>query len=43
MVPKKYTGWIIEIWKNVQVNIHYTYTVSTETNNTSEESPGIKL
>ena len=39
----KYTGWISEIWKNVQVNIHYTYTASTETNNTSEESPGIQL
>ena len=37
------TGWISEIWKNVQVNIHYTYTASTETNNTSEESPGIQL
>ena len=34
-----HTGWISEIWKNVQVNIHYTYTASTETNNTSEESP----
>ena len=37
------TGWISEIWKNVQVNIHYTYTASTETNDTSEESPGIQL
>ena len=33
----------VEIWKNVQVNIHYTYTASTETNDTSEESPGIQL
>ena len=36
-------GWICEIWKNVQVNIHYTYTASTDTNDTSEESLGIQL
>ena len=39
-----HTGWISEIWKNVQVNIHYTYTASTETNDTSKkESPSIQL
>ena len=43
MASDEGTGWISEIWKNVQVNIHYTYTASTETNNTSEESPGIQL
>jgi hypothetical protein len=37
------TGWISHIWKNVQVNIHYTYTTSTETNNTSAKSPGFQL
>ena len=37
------TGWISEIWKNVQVNIHHTHTASTETNDTSEKSPGIQL
>ena len=40
---KSHTGWISEIWKNVQFNIHYTYTASTETNNTSAKSPGFQL
>jgi hypothetical protein len=38
-----YKGWIRDIWKEVQVNIYNIYTATTETNNTSEESPNIQL
>ena len=37
------TGWISEIWKNVQVNINHMHTASTETNDTSKESHDIQL
>ena len=37
------TGWISEIWTEVQVIIYCIYIASTETNDTSEESSTIKL
>ena len=37
------TGWISEIWKKIQVNIYHIHTASTETNDTSKESPDIQL
>ena len=37
--PKNRTGCKSDIWKKVQVNIYYIYITSTETNDTSAESP----
>ena len=39
----QHTGFISQIWTEVQVNIYHIYIASTETNDTSEESSDTQL
>ena len=42
-IQSQATGCKNNIWKKVQVNIYFVYIASTETKDTSEESPDIQL